>query len=724
MGPPCWRLVAITATVLGLVGVPYRGAGTDRYADVWPRFAILVWQYRTPPPGPDAKAAYESVNLHGIHLDGGFSEELLNFAKENHYCYYVDHAAGKGDLYVRPSAWDGFAKAYRQNRQRPVRPNCLRDPGVVERMKGLLRGNITRAKTGPAVAYAFDDEISMTSFTNPADVCWCQRCLSAFGDWLRAQYGTVEALNKEWGTAYASFDQAEPLHVDDLRSNHTKPFNQWNLARWCDHRSFMDTTFADVLAGLVAYSNELDPRVPAGFVGGQAPAAYGGYDYAKLCRSVQWMEAYDIGATNEILRSLWGQNRPHVQTYFSTFEPFRDQWFLWYYLVHGNRGVICWPDNNGTPWFDRRDARPEIKAMADTFAELQGPLSERFVGAEFLHDGIAVYYSQPSIQVSWFMDIQPHGSTWINRSSSLNSENATDLLNRWAWLKLLEDCGFQYNFVSYQDVREKGLSVEKYKVLLLPRTLALSDKEATVIRTFAQAGGTVIADYLCGVFDEHGKGHTAGALDDLFGVTRDLALGVLDGKNIAEVNGELYERPLSEKLNYAGALRTNDFVLYERGLSATGIRSPAFNVSRSAGKGQAVYLNLTPMEYLLRRGTASGQAYRDLLTSLLARVGRTPRVQVRRGRSADPLIERLFWKTGDRTTLCLIHNALRAAKVDPAGEAVGVRLGGAEPIRLEFTRPVSGLRNERTGRDLGNGTTFEDTWVPCQANVYSFRNDR
>lgn len=738
-----WIIMGTMASVFGLSGPQYgaaeggsRGnhspftADTSGYVDVWPGFVILVWQYRTPMPGPEAKAAYERVNLRGIHLDGGFSDRLLEFAQENHYRYYVDHAAGKGDLYLRPQEWAKFREAYRQNRQRPIRPNCLRDPTVIERLKRLLTENISRAKVGPVVAYAFDDEISVTSFTSPADVCWCERCLAAFRTWLKGQYGTIESLNAEWRTDYTRFDEAEPLAVDDLRENHSRPFDRWNLARWCDHRSFMDATFAEVLADLVAFSNRLDPRVPAGFVGGQAPAAYGGYDYAKLARAVQWMEAYDIGATNEILRSFWGQERPHVQTFFSTFEPLRDQWFLWYYFVHGNRGVICWPDNNGTPWFQGSEVNPAIQALSETFAELQGPLGELLVGAEFLHDGIAVYYSHPSIQVSWFMDIQPHGSTWINRSSSLNNDHATDILNRWAWLKLLEDCGFQYNLVSYLEVPERGLSPDQYRVLLLPRTLALSDREAAALRAYVEAGGSIIADYLCGVFDEHGKGRGQGALDDLFGVTHDFSAGVLDGQNIAEVDAEKYDRPLSEKLNYEGARRRDGFVLYERGLQAPEFpEGGAFKVSRTVGKGRVVDLNLTPLEYLLQRGTPGGQPYQDLMTSLLAQTGLKPRLRVQRRGAVDPLIESLFWRKGDRIILGLIHNALRAAQVDsaaspsPAGGGGGWGPGadGLEPIRLEFAQPVAGLRNERTGRDLGDGTVFEDTWVPCQANLYSFK---
>jgi len=56
----------------------------------------------------------------------------------------------------------------------------------------------------------------------------------------------------------------------------------------------------------------------------------------------------------------------------------------------------------------------------------------------------------------------------------------------------------------------------------LPACLCLSDFEAKAIRTFCERGGTVIADYMPGLWDQHGKGPTKGSvLDDLFGVQHD-----------------------------------------------------------------------------------------------------------------------------------------------------------------------------------------------------------
>src|SRR6185369_630975 len=109
---------------------------------------------------------------------------------------------------------------------------------------------------GPgALAYAFDDEISVTSFTSPADLDWSPEGLARFRAWLRQEYGSIEQLNAEWESRFATWDAVEPKGVDDLLANHALPFERWNLAPWVDHRRFMDSEWADLLTELRREAN-------------------------------------------------------------------------------------------------------------------------------------------------------------------------------------------------------------------------------------------------------------------------------------------------------------------------------------------------------------------------------------------------------------------------------------------------------------------------------------
>src|SRR5204863_285464 len=105
-----------------------------------------------------------------------------------------------------------------------------------------------------------------------------------------------------------------------------------------------------------------------------------------------------------------------------------------------------------------------------------------------------------------------------------------------------------YRFVSYRDVMQQGAAaLNGYRALILPRTLALSDREAAAIRDWVGRGGTLIADYLPGAFDEHCKGRATGALDEVFGVQRDAAQGVTMTPRVRVLSGGK-KVPLAERL--------------------------------------------------------------------------------------------------------------------------------------------------------------------------------
>jgi len=720
----------------------------------WDRFLIMVWQYQT--KAQDDLELYKQAGFHGFHIDrGAGAQATVDFARRNNLPYYVDHAADKGYLHLSSEA---NRSAVSRKKTVVVRPNSLADPKTIQILQDHLRKNVATTKNGPVVAYAFDDEISLGVFNSPAEVDGSELSVKGYREWLRKTYGDIGKLNAEWGTALKDFSEAQPCSFEDVRAAHAAPpFARWNLSRWMDWRSYMDTQFADCLADLTRFTNTLDPATPAGFVGGQQPSPYGGYDYSKICKSIQWIEAYDIGGTCEILLSLWKwpERRPYVQTWFSTGDPKRDSWFLWYYLVHGCRGVIAWPDRGGS-WFHYKGGglAPFIAANAETIREVQGDVSKFILDPDtrFDADPIALYYSHPSVQASWAMDVVPHGSSWPNRSSSLDNANSSAGRNRTAWMKILEDCGYQYNVVTPEEVVGGALQREGYKVLILGRTICLSDAEAAAIRKFAEGGGTVIADYLTGVLDEHGKGRPEGALDGLFGIKRDESKGYLDGKTIAEINGELYQKPFLQRLPYEGALHCEGQTLYETGTKALEERRHLYagreghwDICRDIGQGKGRYLNVTPVAYtdLGPRSGHTGSILRCITGSALLGAGLRPRADVvsrdmqvplaerllwsRRGAAAvpgtnpTPLTEALFWRKGDTVVLAVIKNPPREAAVDSAGKIEDV-FGDPMDVEIKLDRPATAIRNLRTGEKLPDGNTIKAHWKPWEALLFEMKS--
>lgn len=710
------RMVLTACLSLPCVVLGAEGAASQNIPDVpmpkaWEKFVILVWQYKT--NAAKDRALYESVNIHGFHIDRS-NAELRKLADETGWPFYVDHAADKGYLHLGKNAGQVL-----KQKNIVVRPNSLADPATIQIMKDHLKKNVAAAKGSSAVAYAYDDEVSLGSFCSPCEVDGHPKSIEGYRKWLEKEYGAIDKLNTQYGSSYKSFDEISPKSFEAFRGSLSGTgIGKINLSMWSNWRSYMDTQFSDVLAELTRYCNTLDPTVAGGFVGGQSPNAWGGYDYRKLCNAVQWMEAYDIGSNNEILRSFWTQKRGHVQTFFSSKDPKKDAWFLWYYLVHGNRGVICWPDG----WFVNGEVAPYIKANAATFKEIQGPISKLIIDGEFQHDPVAIYYTHPSIQVTWAMDAVTHGGTWPNRSSSMDNGLSTSILTRNGWVKTLEDLGIQAKFLHQDHLLAGELQKGGFKVLILNRALCLSDKEAEAIKAFSAAGGTVIADHLCGIMDEHGKARATGVLDGLFGVKRDLAKGILDGSTLTEVDCEKGYSKLEEK-NWTGlnAPKHADVAVFELGLTADGGKAGADvnGVAVAVKKDRATYLNLSPIGYLLKR-EAAGSAWLSFVQGLMKDAGITPRLTLGVNGQPARLAESVFWKNGDKITLCVIRNISRSAKIDGFGDAGSVAEGGVVKLKLSFAQPVKGLKNERTGKDLGNGKDFEDDWTPWEANVYTY----
>jgi len=730
-----WALAACLAGPIARASAETPPVPYVRPKPIWDRFTILVWQYKT-----DVRKdlpLYKQVNLRGFHIDrGAGKEDRVKFAVENKLPYYNDHAASKGILHLT-----GSRNRILRKKTVVARPYCLVDPKTIDLLKGHLRRNISVTRNGPVLAYAFDDEVSLGSFNSPAEVDGSRLSVADYRKWLRRTYGNILKLNDSWGTNYAGFDEAEPVSFESVRRKHTAgPFARWRLARWMDWRSYMDTQFADCLAKLTRYANSLDATTPAGFVGGQQPAPYGGYDYAKICPAVQWIESYDIGGSCEILRSLWrAQRKPYVQTWFSTGSARRDAWFLWYYLLHGNRGVIAWPDRGGS-WFHHADGKiaPFIRDNAETLGEVQSKLSSVVLDPQttFDADPVAVYYSHPSVQATWAMDVVTHKGTWPNRSSSLDNKCQSAGKNRVAWFKLLEDCGLQYNVVTGEQVAGGELIAGKYKVLICNRVAAMSDAEAAGVRKFVAAGGTVVADHLTGVLDEHGVGRPkGGALDELFGIRRDESKGYLGG-GITEIDGERYSKPFLERLRYDGALRHKGLVVYERGTTAgrggeaeATVDGAAVIVRKLTGLGRAVYLNLTPMAYYdmdYRLGTG-GHAWRSLVRHTLGVAGVGPRAQVYRGGPPAPVVEGrprsrtvplaeiLYWRRGDRVVVGVVKNPTRQGSITGVGKVHGVT-GAPVDVTIHFRKPVTNVINLRTRQKLPAGQDIQiKQWKPWEA---------
>jgi hypothetical protein len=664
----------------------------------WPTFIYMPWTAKWT-IGYDQASGQWSLDhgYNGAFIDREPSPAKLAWINQFKLPFYVDHTASKGYLHL----WDGGAVKphLKELSGTGLRPYPLND-ALKLKLQSIIKKNITANLASPyRAAYALDDEISWGHFVHPT--MWqITDDPSAYPRWLKEIYGDNPPKRDKW-ISYA----------DILPHLSTWSIADFDASPLMDQWTFNDATWCNFLGDLVTYANSIDPSTPVGIVGGQEPSAFGGYDYARLMRKIQFIEAYNLGSSQAVIRSFNRRNAiPAVTTHFHR-DVDDSIWQAWYYLAHGNRGFIGWVQG----WFDGQTPKPFHNQIAPALKEVER-LSPLLTGATWQHDGIAIYYSHPSIQLGWILDAQAHRKQWTARNDDQRLGSAPNV--RHAWENMLRDADLQYNFLSYVDVVQHGISPE-YKVVILPAALCLSDAEAARLRDFVNNGGTLIADYLPGLWDQHGVGRkTGGVLDDVFGIKHDPALKAADlfggtDKLWVELDQEAnfywktYESFLTNR---------NTCIKDESGFDKAVRNTPVAYVNRF-GKGTAVMMNLSPQWYNAYRaaGEEPARSHREVF---LKHLSIQPTIRLTGQAAFGHEITR--WQNDGRTFCFVTLNPEITGNQTGGGNSTSLK-SATSHIQLNFATPLRHARNERTGAALSEGASaLQFDWKQNEAIMISY----
>ncbi|MEO6828390.1 MAG: alpha-amylase family protein, partial [Acidobacteriaceae bacterium] len=388
--------------------------------------------------------------------------------------------------------------------------------------------------------------------------------------WLQAQYGSLGALNSEWGTKFTDWDLVMPLTTDQAMKQQGD-----NFADWADFKTWMDISYADALKMGMDDIQEADPQAYVGIGGSQMPG-WGGYDYSRIAKSLNAIEPYDIGRSVDIVHSL-NPEMVVMSTGFAAgpWEKHR----VWYELIHGERGLIIWSEKHN---YMQDNGEPTAigKGAGEYYNEIRNGAGALIINSQVVNNRIAIHYSQPSLRTQWMLERRPDGTAWATRSPEYERSHNTFMRVRESWCNLIQDEGLQFNFVSYDQIPEGELLKKGYHVLILPESSSLSPAEASEIRAFVVAGGVAIADGVPGTYDEHSRKLPKSSLDDLFGEPATQQVNVRSigaGKAIlikADIAGYLQNRLAGKE----GPLHT----MIGQLLRTNGVRPP-FSVEDASG---------------------------------------------------------------------------------------------------------------------------------------------
>ncbi|MCC7499564.1 MAG: beta-galactosidase trimerization domain-containing protein [Bryobacterales bacterium] len=478
----------------------------------WWDYAIMMWQ-----PHSAAQAAkLEEAGINGGQF-GGRMKKLPDFLLDNDLRWYAENIAT-----------DFYSEYHRYRADRPVNYSFLqakalykKDPNSLEpfkrhpsfsdahwRRKIHDRLQDVARFYSPYRPYFYDlgDESGIADLAAFWDFDFSDHSLDAMRRWLKQRYGTLAALNHQWGSQFDDWN----LVIPDT-TNAAMARADGNYSSWADMKEWMDIAYAGALKMGNDAIREIDPTALVGIAGGQMPG-WGGYDYWRITQALTAVEPYDIGNNIEIIRSL----KPEMAVMTTSFaRGDREKQRVWYELLHGNRGLILWDDRHE---YIGRDGTPGPRAAetAPYYNEIRSGLGALLINSRREADPIAIHYSQASMRTEWMIAQKPKGTAWVNRNSATERNDSQFLRLRESWCRLIEDQSLQYNFVAYAQVEQGELSRRGYKVLVLPRSSSLSEAEASQIRAFVEQGGTLLTDAEPGIYDEHSRRLETGRLRDLF----------------------------------------------------------------------------------------------------------------------------------------------------------------------------------------------------------------
>jgi hypothetical protein len=531
----------------------------------WPDYQIIEWQ-----PGTPAELA--TLKQIGVTAGMVFDPKDAGPVKEARLRYYVENIAT--DFYSAyhrwsPTEWIGARFAALQKRYAADladlsvfnRDPSLSDPVWLHRIEDRLMRVVHVAAPDHPLYYNLGDETGIADLTAPWDFDLSPVALAAFRGWLETQYHSLAALNSEWGTSYASWNEATPELTQQAIEQTSN-----NYARWSDFKAWMDEAFADSLKAGTDAVHKADPSALAAIEGAQVPG-WGGYDYLSLAQVVDVMELYPADENLAILRS----RNPAIITLTTSFhaDPQRLH-MIWRAWLEGCRGLVLWNENHRIAAPDGA-LRPDGQAYAPVFAALRGPLGQAVLNATAIHDKVAVLHSQASFRIHWLLEQKRNPTAWITRSPDDDNSGNAQREALAAAGNTFAHLGLSPTYIGPAQLARGDL--HGARVLILPGTIALSDADIQAIRVFAAAGGHVLADAEPGLFDPHGRRRADAPLANLFTSAGAAILPLNDrtamGKALREA-GVKPEFPLSvsDAMTYAFTTGRATIVAIQRDFSA------------------------------------------------------------------------------------------------------------------------------------------------------------
>ena len=516
----------------------------------------------------------------------------------------------------------------------------------------------------------------------PVSACYCASCAAHFRRWLATTYGTVDAVNEAWGTAFWGQRYGD---LEDINPPRLTPAAV-NPAQALDYKRFADATMRENFRMERDILHRLSPGVPVTTNFMTALSQCDSVDYWA------WGREVDLVTNDHYL--ITDGRRTHVNLAMAAdLTRSVAGGAPWLLLEHSTSGVNWQLRNPATaPGQMARNSLAHVARGSEGALFFQWRQSRR--GAEKFHSAM-VPHGGTDTRV--WREVVELGASVEALSEIRGTRTEADVAMLWDWhswwaqnldwrpsvdheARERADAFYEalYDRHLTVDFAHPEADVSRYPLVVVPALYLMTEAAGRNLEAYVENGGTLVVSYFSGIVDEHDAVHEGaypGPLRDVLGLTVEEFSPLLPGERVRVTGPDGTELAADVWTEFVVPRGAETVLTYADGLAA-GL--PAVTRHR-LGEGTAWYVST-------RLGA-------DGLDALLGRAGEDARLAPRADLPRDVEVVRRTGASG--TYLFAVNHTGSDVKVPL--EAAGTELLTGEPAAGRLAVPAGAVRVVRLG---------------------------
>ncbi|MFF5533863.1 beta-galactosidase [Streptomyces cinerochromogenes] len=360
----------------------------------------------------------------------------------------------------------------------------------------------------------------------PVSACYCESCADHFRRWLADTYGSVEAVNDAWGTAFWGQRYTDLAQINPPRATPTVG----NPGQALDYKRFADATIRENFRAERDILHRLSPGVPVTTNFMTALSQCDSMDYWA------WGREVDLVTNDHYL--ITDGRRTHVNLAMAAdLTRSVAGGAPWLLLEHSTSGVNWQPRNPAkAPGQMARNSLAHVARGSEGAMFFQWRQSRR--GAEKFHSAM-LPHGGTATRV--WREVTELGASVDALGEIRGSRTEADAAMLWDWQswwaqnlawRPSEDHDPRERADSfYEALYDRHLTVDfahpeadlsRYPLVVVPALYLMTEAAGNNVREYVGNGGTLVVSYFSGIVDEHDAVHEGaypGVLRDVLGLT-------------------------------------------------------------------------------------------------------------------------------------------------------------------------------------------------------------